>query len=341
MPVASTRRWRRPERLYDLLVPPARLVVWLLADVRAVGAERIPARGVGAAGRQPRLLPRPAGPRAGPVRLRPPQSPLRRPRRPLPAAAARLAAAWHADGPGRPRARGGAPGRRRLRGPGRRAGGAGLPRGHDRAAWPEAPGPGDPARSACWPPCSKGTATRGTIRPSHTRRTAATSSAVGPPGCQASPRVRARRRAARPLPPTQTSGGRSGRGPKMAPWNDHQRPWKDPSPRHSARSSRIASSVRAPRSSKPPPRYWYSGRCQPTPTPSRKRPPETSCRNPACLATWTGFRSATDTGRTRRPCQRAAWRGAAAPMKSAWRPTTFAVSDPKRWVARRPGEAAG
>jgi 1-acyl-sn-glycerol-3-phosphate acyltransferase len=39
------RRWRRPERFYDLLAPLARLVVWLLADLRAVGAERIPARG--------------------------------------------------------------------------------------------------------------------------------------------------------------------------------------------------------------------------------------------------------------------------------------------------------
>jgi 1-acyl-sn-glycerol-3-phosphate acyltransferase len=42
--VASMRRWRRPERFYDLLAPLARLVVWLLADLRAVGAERIPAR---------------------------------------------------------------------------------------------------------------------------------------------------------------------------------------------------------------------------------------------------------------------------------------------------------
>jgi 1-acyl-sn-glycerol-3-phosphate acyltransferase len=39
------RRWRRPERFYDLLAPPARLVVWLLADLRVVGAERVPARG--------------------------------------------------------------------------------------------------------------------------------------------------------------------------------------------------------------------------------------------------------------------------------------------------------
>jgi 1-acyl-sn-glycerol-3-phosphate acyltransferase len=43
--VASWRRWRRPERFYDLLAPLARLVVWLLADLRVVGAERVPARG--------------------------------------------------------------------------------------------------------------------------------------------------------------------------------------------------------------------------------------------------------------------------------------------------------
>ena len=39
------RRWRRPERFYDLLVPLARLIVWLLANLRVVGAERVPARG--------------------------------------------------------------------------------------------------------------------------------------------------------------------------------------------------------------------------------------------------------------------------------------------------------
>jgi 1-acyl-sn-glycerol-3-phosphate acyltransferase len=38
-------KWRRPERLYDLLAPLARLVVWLLADLRVIGAERIPAHG--------------------------------------------------------------------------------------------------------------------------------------------------------------------------------------------------------------------------------------------------------------------------------------------------------
>ena len=43
--MASMRRWRRPERFYDLLAPLARLVVWLLADLRVVGAERVPARG--------------------------------------------------------------------------------------------------------------------------------------------------------------------------------------------------------------------------------------------------------------------------------------------------------
>jgi 1-acyl-sn-glycerol-3-phosphate acyltransferase len=43
--VATTRRWRRPERFYDLLAPLARLLVWLLADLRVVGAERVPARG--------------------------------------------------------------------------------------------------------------------------------------------------------------------------------------------------------------------------------------------------------------------------------------------------------
>jgi 1-acyl-sn-glycerol-3-phosphate acyltransferase len=39
------RRWRRPERVYDLLAPLARLLVWLLADLRVVGAERIPTHG--------------------------------------------------------------------------------------------------------------------------------------------------------------------------------------------------------------------------------------------------------------------------------------------------------
>jgi hypothetical protein len=74
--VATARRWRRPERFYDLLAPLARLLVGLLADLRVVGAERIPARGGGPAGRQPRLPPRPGGARGRPVRLRPPQGPL-------------------------------------------------------------------------------------------------------------------------------------------------------------------------------------------------------------------------------------------------------------------------
>ena len=43
--MATARRWRRPERFYDRLAPLARLVVWLLADLRVVGAERIPAHG--------------------------------------------------------------------------------------------------------------------------------------------------------------------------------------------------------------------------------------------------------------------------------------------------------
>jgi 1-acyl-sn-glycerol-3-phosphate acyltransferase len=43
--MATADRWRRPERLYDLLAPLARLLVWLLADLRVVGAERVPARG--------------------------------------------------------------------------------------------------------------------------------------------------------------------------------------------------------------------------------------------------------------------------------------------------------
>jgi 1-acyl-sn-glycerol-3-phosphate acyltransferase len=43
--VATARRWRRPERFYDRLAPLARLVVWLLADLRVVGAERVPDRG--------------------------------------------------------------------------------------------------------------------------------------------------------------------------------------------------------------------------------------------------------------------------------------------------------
>jgi 1-acyl-sn-glycerol-3-phosphate acyltransferase len=43
--VATARRWRRPERFYDLLAPLARLLVGLLADLRVVGAERVPAHG--------------------------------------------------------------------------------------------------------------------------------------------------------------------------------------------------------------------------------------------------------------------------------------------------------
>jgi 1-acyl-sn-glycerol-3-phosphate acyltransferase len=43
--MTSVRHWQRPERLYDLLAPLARLVVWLLADLRVAGAERVPARG--------------------------------------------------------------------------------------------------------------------------------------------------------------------------------------------------------------------------------------------------------------------------------------------------------
>ena len=43
--MATARRWRRPERFYDLLAPLARLLVGLLADLRVVGAERVPAHG--------------------------------------------------------------------------------------------------------------------------------------------------------------------------------------------------------------------------------------------------------------------------------------------------------
>jgi 1-acyl-sn-glycerol-3-phosphate acyltransferase len=43
--MATAGRWRRPERFYDLLAPLARLIVGLLADLRVVGAERIPAHG--------------------------------------------------------------------------------------------------------------------------------------------------------------------------------------------------------------------------------------------------------------------------------------------------------
>jgi 1-acyl-sn-glycerol-3-phosphate acyltransferase len=43
--MATAGRWRRPERFYDRLAPLARLVVWLLADLRVIGAERIPERG--------------------------------------------------------------------------------------------------------------------------------------------------------------------------------------------------------------------------------------------------------------------------------------------------------
>jgi len=43
--VATAGRWRRPERFYDLLAPLARLLVGLLANLRVVGAERIPTHG--------------------------------------------------------------------------------------------------------------------------------------------------------------------------------------------------------------------------------------------------------------------------------------------------------
>jgi 1-acyl-sn-glycerol-3-phosphate acyltransferase len=43
--MATVRRWRRPERFYELLTPLARLIVWLLGGLRVVGAERVPARG--------------------------------------------------------------------------------------------------------------------------------------------------------------------------------------------------------------------------------------------------------------------------------------------------------
>jgi 1-acyl-sn-glycerol-3-phosphate acyltransferase len=43
--MATAGRWRRPERFYDRLAPLARLLVWLLADLRVIGAERVPARG--------------------------------------------------------------------------------------------------------------------------------------------------------------------------------------------------------------------------------------------------------------------------------------------------------
>ena len=43
--MATAGRWRRPERFYDLLAPLARLLVGLLADLRVVGAERVPTHG--------------------------------------------------------------------------------------------------------------------------------------------------------------------------------------------------------------------------------------------------------------------------------------------------------
>jgi hypothetical protein len=141
------RRWRRPERFYDLLAPLARLVVWLLADLRAVGAERIPARGgvllaanhasfldpvvlaiaLYDCGRKVRFL------ALADLFDNPLVGWLLRDTRMIPVA----------RGHGRR-----AHGRRRLRGPGCWAGGARLPRRHDRAARPDPPGPAR-RRPAC------------------------------------------------------------------------------------------------------------------------------------------------------------------------------------------------
>jgi hypothetical protein len=134
------RRWRRSERFYDLLVPLARLIVWLLTNLRVVGAERVPARGgVLLAANHVSFLTRSF--LRSPCMTAAAARCASRPRRPVRSPAGWLGPAWHADGPGHPRARGGPHGRRRLRGPGCRAGGAGLSRGHDRPARSDPPSP--------------------------------------------------------------------------------------------------------------------------------------------------------------------------------------------------------
>ena len=59
--------------------------------------------------------------------------------------------------------------------------------------------------------------------------------------------------------------------------------------------SRIASSPRRPRPSNGMPMNSYSSRCQPMPTPSRKRPPESSCSVATSFARWNGLCSGTST----------------------------------------------
>lgn len=136
------RRWRRPERFYDLLVPLARLIVWPLANLRLVGAERVPVRGVLLAANHVSFLTRSS--LRSPCMTAAAARCTSRPRRPIRSPAGWLGPAWHADDPGHPRARGAPHGRRRLRGPGCRAGGAGLPRGHDRPARSDQPSPARP-----------------------------------------------------------------------------------------------------------------------------------------------------------------------------------------------------
>jgi len=52
----------------------------------------------------------------------------------------------------------------------------------------------------------------------------------------------------------------------------------------------MASSIRAPRVRNSSPSAWYSDSCQPTPTPSRTRPPESVSSVLTCLATSVGWR---------------------------------------------------
>ena len=52
----------------------------------------------------------------------------------------------------------------------------------------------------------------------------------------------------------------------------------------------MASSMRAPRVWKLSPSAWYSDSCQPTPTPSRIRPPDRVSSVLTCLATRVGWR---------------------------------------------------
>ncbi len=87
---------------------------------------------------------------------------------------------------------------------------------------------------------------------------------------------------------TSAPGARTGRS--STPSRSTVGPWCDTGPpRHSARSTSIASSVRAPRSPIGTPTAANSaGNSPPTPTPTVTRPPERESRSASCLATSTG-----------------------------------------------------